>query len=100
MPASQIESPGNTSFAAIAPSTIVSSIPTLSRRAGRFRIPRKTFKSVRLASVKSNRTSPTSARCKNIFGVPPDASIPGSEENISMPVTVNTIGAVTTVRST
>ena len=99
IPASQIESCGNTSRATTAPRTIVSNIPALSNRAGRFLMLRKTFRSVRLASVKSSITRPTSAMWSAALAVNPALKIPCKAGNMSIPATVNTMGAVTIVRS-
>ena len=99
IPASQMESCGNTSRATTAPRRIVSNMPVLSNRAGRLRMLRKTFRSVRLASVKSSITSPTSARWSAAFAVNPARRIPCKAGNISIPAAVNTIGAVTIVCS-
>ena len=66
IPASQIESCGKTRRAATAPRKMVSNMPTLSSRAGRlFDDCAKHAGPVRLASVKSSMTRPTSAMRRN-----------------------------------
>ena len=99
IPASHSESSGNTRRAATAPRKIVSSMPVLNKRIGRFPMLRKSLKSVRLASVKSSNTRPISARRRKRFALNPTSSSVGSTGNMSIPATVNTMGAVTTVCS-
>ena len=72
----------------------------LSSRVGRALILRKTFRSVRLASVKSSITRPTSAIWSAAFAVNPALKIPCKAGNMSIPAIVNTMGAVRIVCST
>ena len=60
---------------------------------------RKVSSSVRLASVKSSKTKPISARRRKTFLLKPALIIHGKAGNISIPAVVNTIGAVTIVPS-
>ena len=99
MPASQRVSWGKTARAARAPRRMVSSMPVLSSRAGRFRMLFNTCRSVRLASVKSSKTRPTSATRRNTSGLAFRSRSSGRRSRTSMPAAVNTMGAVTTVRS-
>jgi hypothetical protein len=75
MPASQIDSPGNTSRATMPPRSMVSSIPVLSQRPGSVPILRNTVRSVWLASVNSSSTNPNSASRRNTVAVMPAAAI-------------------------
>ena len=85
--------------AATAPSTMVSNMPALNKRVGRLRMFRSTFKSVRLASVKSSNTRPISARRRKASRPKAGPSTAVVTEPTSMPAAANTMGAVTIVCS-
>ena len=78
---------------------MVSGSPAPSNRVGRLRMLCNTLRPVRLASVNSSITRPSSAMTRKIAEYSAGLSIPCKRGNISMPATVNTMGAVTTVRS-
>ena len=60
---------------------------------------RKMPSSVRLASVKSSKTKPISARRRKTFALNPALWIHGKTKNISIPAAVKAMGAVTIVPS-
>jgi hypothetical protein len=78
---------------------MVRSIPALNNRTARFPMLRIRLRSVRLASVKRSSTRPISASQDKTLAFTPNLRIAGKAGNISIPVTVNTIGAVTSVCS-
>lgn len=94
IPASQSESLVKTTSAPRPPRRIVSNIPMLNRRVGRLRIFFNIRSPVRLASVKSSSTRPTSAIFRNTSR--PISRICNSNGTIltRIPAAVNTIGAV------
>jgi hypothetical protein len=65
MPASQIDNCPKTIIAASMPRPMVSNMPTLNNLAGSELMPPTDLRSIRLASVNSSSTSPSSATVRN-----------------------------------
>ena len=100
MPASQNVSWRKTTSAASAPSTSVRSMPGPSSRAGSARILERSPRSVRLASVKSRRTRPTSASARKVSAFPSCTPSSAVIQCTAAPAAVKRIGGVRIVRPT
>ena len=98
MPASAHDSPLSTTIAHAAPSAMVSGMPTVSKRMGRLRPAFSSDGLIRLASVKSNITRPSSAIRSNTSRSTTSSRATSGSRIVAAPAHVNSIGAVMTVR--